>query len=168
MSLRRTSFLRCMCVCAPILCALLMFPVRAAAASSDMLELESYTLTMEKVTTLAKTLSDISACTKAHPDVRAKLETEGDGTETLDAVAARMNGIPEIAAILTQNRIQPREFLLTELTFMQTVAAVANKPIDQGDTEYAAKVHLNPANLAFMRDHQAQLQALQAHLGTAS
>lgn len=168
MSIRPASLLRCLSVCAPVLCALLLCPSRAAAASSDVVELESYRLTMDKVNNLARALSDIGTYTRAHPDVRAKLETEGDGGESLDAVTARMASIPEIVAILAQDQLQPREFLLTELTFVQSVVAVANKPIDQGDTEYAAKLHLNPANLSFMRDHKTELQALQARLGTAS
>lgn len=168
MSLRPTSLLRCLGVCTPVLCALLFTPLPARAASNDMADLENYALTMEKVNNLAKALSDIGSYTKAHPEVRASLETEGDAGESLDVVAARMNAIPAIAAILTQDRLQPREFLIAELTFMQSVVAVASKPIDQGDREYAAKVHLNPANLAFMRDHRSELKAIQARMGATS
>ena len=151
-----------------LLTVALLPPAKARAATSEVAEMESYTLTMDKVHDLALALADLSSYTKSHPEVRAKLETAGEEGESLDAAARRMASVPEVVNILSHDRLVPRDFLLAEVTLAQSAMAVASKPIDQGDTEYAAHLHLNPANLTFIRNHQAELKAMQANLGAAS
>lgn len=161
-SIRRTGVYAC------LLCAFLLAPVAALAAPTEQSDLESYTLTMDKVHDLAQALTDLSTYTRAHPEVRAKLETSGEEGESLDAAAQRMASVPEIVALLNRDRLQPREFLLAQVTLAQSAFAVAHKPLGQGDTECAAQMHLNPANLSFIRVHHAELRAMEASLGAMS
>jgi hypothetical protein len=168
MFLPQKCSIRRMGVYACLLCAFLLAPVAAVAAPTEQSELESYTLTMDKVHDLARALTDLSTYIHAHPEVRAKLETAGDEGESLDAAARRMAAVPEIVELLGRNGFQPREFLLAQVALAQSAFAVAHKPLGQGDRECAAQMHLNPANLSFIRLHHAELRAMEATLGAMS
>lgn len=137
----------------------------ARAQGKDTATLEHYTLTMDKLMRFSKVADDLGAFAKAHPEVKDKLTTDADQHEDLDAITRRISAMPEVVAIMNKDGLPPREFVLVEMAYLQASMAFAMKPADMPDARYCAETHLNPANLAFIRDHQTELQAMQSKLG---
>jgi hypothetical protein len=151
-----------------VLLALLVRVPAVAQADHDMDEIAHYTLTMDKVTRLGQAFADLGAYAKQHPESQHVLETDTEKQENLDNIARRISSLPPVVTILSKNGFSPREFIVAEMTLMQIAMAVAMKPADEPDAKYAAEIHANPANLAFAREHKAELEAMQAKMGSGS
>lgn len=140
----------------------------AYAQDKDMAALEHYTLTMDKITRFTQVAKDLGAFAKAHPEAKKSMENDADQHESLDAMTNRISSMPEVVAIMNKDGLPPREFVLVEMTYMQAAMAFSMKPANEPDAKYCAEVHMNPANLTFMRDHQAELKSIQEAMGSGS
>ncbi len=148
--------------------ALVLFvslPAAAALAQDkDMAEVEHYTLTMDKVNHFKGFLMDLQAYGKAHPaempEIKKALETDADKHEDLAGTVRRLNSNAAVASLLTKNGWTAHDYALFQVSFFQAMMASAMKPADVSDAKAAAQAHMNPANLAFIREHTQELTAL--------
>ncbi len=147
-----------------LVAATLLTALPALAVDKDIAEMERYTLTMDKLNRFGQVMSDLGAYVKAHPESKAAIETDAEKHEDLDAITRRISSVPGLVSILNKDGLPPREFVLVEVTLIQAAMAFSMKPADEPDARYAAKVQMNPANLAFVRDHQAEIKAMQAKM----
>lgn len=150
---------------APLLLSLALSPLLAqsrAATDPDLLELQRYTLTMDKVTRFYESMKDLADLSAAHPELKNKLETDADKHEDLGAIEHRIAAEPLIVSTIAKHGFTPREFVVCEMAYIQT--AFASAMLKQPGVDRAkmiADAHINPANIAFVEQHQADLQALQ-------
>ncbi|MEO6802298.1 MAG: hypothetical protein ABI197_03525 [Granulicella sp.] len=128
------------------------------AAEKDLDELSHYTLTMDKVTRVQQTFPDIKALIRSNPGVATALATDSGKTHTIAEVERRITAYPQLVAIFTQHGLTPHEFIVVELTLVQSAFAFAAQ---QAGEKLSANNHVNPANIAFIAEHKAELEALQ-------
>jgi hypothetical protein len=145
--------------------ALVTVGVRPAfAEDKEIAELEHYTLTMDKITRYMHVLEQGAEYVKAHPDqkadLQAALETDADKHESTDQIARRMAANPVAAELFAKNGWSAHEFVVCEFAYLQTAMAVGMKPADKTDAQWATETHVNPANIAFVRAHQAEIQTM--------
>ena len=149
-----------------LLLALAVPPVvaqaHAGAKDPDLVEIQHYTLTMDKVNRFYDSMKDLSELSKTHPELKGKLETDSDSHESLSAVERRISSQPVIVSTLAKHGYSPREFVVFELAYFQ--AAFAEAMMKQPGADRAkimADGGINPANIAFVEQHEAELTSLQ-------
>jgi hypothetical protein len=138
-----------------------------ASGDKDLEALQHYTLTMDKVNQYAQTFTDLGAYAKAHPDEAKKLS--GDSDESLAAAEHRISAEPAIVAILAKHTFTPREFIVFGMALFQSAFAAETAKqngIDPG--KMAAEAHVNPANMTFVQQHKAELEAIMARMKEAA
>jgi DNA repair exonuclease SbcCD ATPase subunit len=86
---------------------------------------------------------------------------------SIDEIVARIEREPEAKAVLAREGLTPRDFAKTMLTLLQ---AAMIKGFSQGGKVDMAKLPpgVNPANIKFVEEHEAELKKLQAALGLGS
>lgn len=143
---------------------LLLPAVSASAQDRDMAEVQQYTLTMEKINHFKGLLTDLQAYGKAHPaemqQIKQSMETDADKHEDLAAMTSRINSNAAVVDMLKKNGWTAHEFAVFQTAFIQAMMASAMKPADEPDAKYASEVHMNPANLVFMREHSTEIAAM--------
>ena len=142
---------------------LLLVPGWAQKTDKDLLEVQHYTLTMDKVTRASQVTSDAAAAEKADPSLTNSLEAkDADDTDhaSLDQMADRLASSPTLVAILKKNGFTPREYIVMTMALVQSSMAVYAKPKDETVEQYAAKIHANPENIVFVQQHAAELQQM--------
>jgi hypothetical protein len=128
------------------------------ASNTDLDELAHYTLTMDKLTRVMQTFPDIKTLVKTNPSVASALATNTDKPHTIADVDRRISAYPQLVAVFTQHGLTPHEFIVVELTMVQSAFAFAAK---QSGAKLPADNHVNPANIAFVEQHQAEIHDLQ-------
>jgi hypothetical protein len=127
----------------------------------DLREIEHYTLSMENVTRMMDTLGDLMSFAKSHPEQLDALSMDEDKNRTLDEMAKSISAVPVLAEAVRKHGFTPKQFALEEMTLMQAMMGEGLKPTGQSDAEWGKKTHVNPANLAFIREHKDEIAALQ-------
>ena len=132
--------------------------VRASGdATGDQQELGDYVLNMEDVRKWARVMQSGKKL-KEEESQDASGQPDDD---SVDAMEARINANPEVRAEIERAGLDAREFVL--ITYAVTQAAFAQYAVEHGANpdSVAARAGINPANLAFVRDHKQELEALQ-------
>lgn len=136
-------------------------PAAAVRASGDptgdQQELGDYVLNMEDVRKWAQVMQS----GKKLKEEENQDASGGPDDDSVDAMEARINADPEVRAEIEKAGLDARDFVL--ITFTLTQAAFAQYAVEQGASadSVAAQTGINPANLAFVRDHKQELEALQ-------
>ncbi len=126
-------------------------------------EVQHYLLTMDKMNRFAATFNDLSAYAKQHPESAHMLEGESD--ESLSAAEHRIASKPVVVDILARHSFSPREFVILGFALFQ--AAFAETMAKQNGVDpakMAAEAHVNPANMTFVSEHKAELEAIMAKM----
>ncbi|GAB6967749.1 hypothetical protein JCM25156A_17860 [Komagataeibacter kakiaceti JCM 25156] len=79
---------------------------------------------------------------------------------TLEETISRTQAMPQLQPILQRNRMSPREFVMNITTFGMTQAVIMHPPQDGKDMP-----PLNPDNVALLKAHPAEVQALIQAMG---
>ncbi len=127
--------------------------------SGDLTEVEHYTLTMDNVTRLMQTFGDLNKYGKEHPEAKAATSNDSGVKESLSNVEKRISKYPPLVSILQSHKFTVREFLVAEVALLQSSMAQALDPTAK------APEGVNPENLKFVREHKAELEALQKQYG---
>ena len=150
---------------APLLLALAISPLAArahAATDPDLIEIQHYTLTMDKVNRFYDSMKELSDLSSDHQGLKDKLETDSDHDKDIAAMERRISSEPLIVSTISKHGYTPHEFVVFEMTFIQTVFDEAMMKQPGADrAKMKDDGHVNPANIAFVEQHQAELQALQ-------
>lgn len=133
----------------------------AGATDPDLLEIQHYTLSMDKVNRFYDSMKDLSELSKTHPELKGKLESDGDH-ENLSAIERRISSQPIVVSTLARHGYSPREFAVFTMAYFQAAFAEAMMKEPGADrAKMMADGHINPANIAFIEQHQTELDALQ-------
>ena len=135
------------------------------APDPELLELQHYTLTMDKVNRLFDTMQELQALEKSHPELKDKLakESENSGNESLAQAERRIASQPVLVGALARHGYTPHEFIVCEMTFFQAAFAEATAQQSGVDkAKMASDAHVNPANMTFIEQHKAELEALES------
>lgn len=153
--------LRSLTVVLALAFALPAAPSLAQNGDADLVQLEHFTLTMDNITRFFETVNDLGSAAKADPTLKDKLSTDADKHENFTQIEARLSSQPAIASAIKAHGFTPHTFVLTEFAMIQASMAAAMKPAGENSAAYAAKVHVNPANLDFINQHKDEFAALQ-------
>jgi hypothetical protein len=126
--------------------------------NKDLDELAHYTLTMDKLTRVMQTFPDINALIKANPAIASALATNSSKTNTIAEIDQRISSYPQLVAVFSQHGVPPHQFIVVELALVQSAVAFAAQ---QAGQKLAPNNHVNPANITFIAQHKAEIEALQ-------
>jgi hypothetical protein len=146
---------------------LLLAPVAGAQGKSDadMIEMQKYVLTVDKVNRLGDVLHDLGQLAQKNPQLASAMEAESDkdnGQQDLDAMERSFSAHPEVVSVLKSHGFTPHEFVLCQLVVFQAAFAEAAKQAGADPAKLASDAHVNPANLTFVEQHKAELDAMKA------
>jgi hypothetical protein len=145
--------------------AFLLVPAGSLAqkdkADPDMIEMQNYTLTVDKIDRFGDAMHDLGELAQKNPQLASAMETDSDKNEDLDAVGRRFSAHPEVAAVLKSHGFSPREFALCEMVIFQSAFAEAAKQAGTDPAKLASDAHVNPANLTFVEQHKAEMDAMR-------
>jgi len=166
-----TNLVRRVAVVAALLTAL---PLGARAqmqlaldSKKDMLEVQSFHLTMAIMKQLIETQEGIYTTIAAHPELIAKYQAvnaANDPSEkiTLDVLAARFERAPEVKEQIQNAGLTPRMYLLATMAFLETINA-AEKLKDPAFNRRTLPPSVL-ANYYFMDANQEALGPMFAHV----
>jgi hypothetical protein len=96
----------------------------------------------------------------AHPGAEEAMGDvdDGEGNMTIEEHVRRISAVAPLKQAITQAGFTPRDYLLTTMTYMQAAMQMAVAQYTKGKPLPA---NLNPANLAFVETHKAEIDHLQ-------
>ncbi len=133
----------------------LLTPMAAEAqglADRDAKEVADYVLTDTGLAKYAQAVRKLQLLTGNLPQDC----DHGEGAQSLNAVAARMDGVPEVKSALKATGMTSREYLLFSWSLFQNGMAVWALDQPGGKLPPGTK----PANVKFYRTHEAELKKL--------
>ena len=68
---------------------------------------------------------------------------------------------PALVSTLAAHGFTPHQFLVVEVTVISAGLAAALMPAGADPSKFAADAHINAANITFMIEHRAELDALR-------
>ena len=154
-----------------VLAALAAVPTsHAQTLTPDEVLLRNYTLTMPKVEAWAAASIDFANAFKAMPASekarrKAELEAQQQESETIAGMAASMERVPEIRRAFRKVGLTTREGVTLSLVLMQ---AVMYEQIAATNPDAKVPYNMNPANLTFVKQNKAQLEARMKAVQEAS
>ena len=134
---------------------------RAAAAASnaqDARALAGYTLSMADLRRFGATMQEIARAIKANPQLEERFTSGMD--ESIAQVAARLGGVPQFRPAFAKAGMTPQQFAVTQFALMGTSMAVGMPKGAKTPEQLVKEMGIEPANVAFMRQHGAEVQAL--------
>ena len=132
---------------------------------ADLRELEGYRLTMEDVkkwgaanASFARLAEKLKA---ENPDADEEEGEELGPNATFDDMEASIERVPGAREAADEAGMSLHEYVLISWALMQ--ARVADMAVEQGANakELAAKAHIHPDNVSFVREHRAEIEKLQ-------
>lgn len=142
-------------------CSSLHAQAHKAANDPDLIELEHYTLTMDKVTRCFEALADLNKLAKANPQMASAMDQAEQKNESVSDIVRRLSTYPQVTALVQSHGFAVREFVVAQLTVFQSAFAAAAKKMGADPAKLATDAHVNPANIAFMEQHEAEFAELQ-------
>lgn len=139
----------------------------ASAGASDLkadgLELRDYTLTLEELQRWGTAAAALARIGREHPELKDRLSMNASDA-SIDAFAARLEAVPAVRDAIEAEAFSPREYAV--VTYVVVQAMLGQAAIEQGMSAdaVAAKAGINPENLTFVRDHQAEVRATFARV----
>ncbi len=138
-------------------------PQHKAQLEQDEAVLQSHTLTMDEMTRLIQVMHDLSEAAKADPSLKDSVKTDnGEDQETLDQMSAALSKSPKAVAIFAAHGFTPHSFAVATMSMVQNALAAFAVQNGAKMDDVVKSTHVNPANVKFMLDHQAEIEALKA------
>jgi hypothetical protein len=133
---------------------------------ADLRELEEYRLSMEDVDRWLQANRNLAQLSekleREHPEMAEQTEAvEGSGMGSFDDYETSIDRVPGARDAIEESGLSVHEFAVVGWALIQ--AGMAQYAVEQGadPKELAAKAHINPENLTFAREHQAEIAKLQ-------
>ena len=126
----------------------------------DDIALKNYSLSMSNMRKLRDAMVEMQAYAKAHPDEADKWDTGDDDSKTLNEKIAQIGAIPPARAVLAKVGLTPRDYIMTSLTYLQAAMLVGMHDAYAKGKPIQVPYNMNPANVAFIQQHAAELKAL--------
>lgn len=138
-------------VCGTVALSLVAAPAHAQAGTIH--------LTMDRMTRMFNAMKELALLGAAHPEYADAGSINGDSTEAWNIAA--MSKSPAIVAALARAHTTPREYMAISSAYLGAAMAVGMEKSIPG---YKIPAGVDPANVAFMRTHQADIEALQKRM----
>ena len=147
-------------------------PAAASPATSDVGgtgSVAEYELTMEALRQWVEANRNLERVVAADPSVEAALEPEESEGQDVDAsvaiMAERIEGIPAAAAAVEEAGLTPREYVVIGWTMLQSGMAGLSLKAGGDTAEVAREMGIDPANLRFMAEHEAEIAEIRRQMG---
>ena len=139
-------------------------PPSARSEEADLREIENYRLTMDKVDRyFAATLASMKSAPPAARDTADSSSDDMSGDPSIDQMVAMIERIPGARGEFAKAGISPRESVV--LGFALAFASMADQVIKMNPNvnldSLARESHINPANIRFVQENRAKLEAKQ-------
>lgn len=134
---------------------------------AELEEISDYRLGMPKVERWYQAQRNVLEAMRKDPSIAARLEndeSEEEGGPSLDELEERYSSIPEVRAAIEAVGLEVREFGVITYSLVQASFAQAALQMGANRDSVLANTGIDPANLDFVRDNQAELQRLQAEI----
>lgn len=137
-----------------LLAAASLFPAGALAQDRDAKEVNAYVLTEGGLAKYAQATRNLNA---AAQQIRGSCDDDGEGSQSIDASVARINGIPKAKAAIQSAGMTPREYVVFGWALLQT--GMASWGLGQPGGKLPPGVSM--ANIKFYRVHEAAIQKIE-------
>ena len=131
---------------------------RRAVAAQDARAQAGYRLSMADMQRFAATMRELGLAIEANPALEARFTSSAD--ESVDQIATRLAGVAQFRPAFAKSGMTPRQFALTQYTFLGAGMALGAPPGGRTPEQLAAQMGIDPANVAFMRANQQAIQAM--------
>ena len=144
-------------------------PAAPRSAESDMADIASYRLSMDKMDAYYKAQRNLMAAfKKMTPAERdgAKMTMEEGGEDTLDEMAAKYERVPAVKTAIEGAGFSPREFTVMTMAMVQAgmaASVIQMRPNDDADS-LAREMKANMDNIRFLQENEAELTRKQKEL----
>jgi hypothetical protein len=135
----------------------------AGDGAADALELRDYELSMDDVRQWGAAARAVARLARENPQWEDQLSMEASDA-SIDAFAAQLEQLPAVREAIEDAGLSPREYAVT--TFVVVQSMLAQAAIQQGANadSFAMKAGINPDNVTFMKEHEAEIRAVFADL----
>lgn len=135
-------------------------------STGDETALRQVTLTMDMVNRMYQTNEGFGTLAKQHPELKAELsndsDSDSDNDQSIDASVRKFSAHTELVAVMKKNGFTAREYVVTGMALFTAAFAEATAKQNNIDpSKMAAQANINPANIAFVTQHHAELEAMQ-------
>lgn len=137
--------------------ALVAQPRPAASAAAG------YRLTMADVKKYGATMQEIARTIRATPALEDRFTSDGD--ESVEQIAARLAGVPQFRPAFAKSGMSPRQFAVTQYVILGAGMAVGVPKGAKTPEQLVREMGIDPANVAFMRAHGAEIRAMFKQIG---
>lgn len=138
-----------------------------AAGTSDLkadaLELRDYTLTMDELERWGTAAAALARMGRANPELKERLSMNVSDA-SIDAFAARLEEVPEVRDVVEDAGFTPRDYAVVTYVVVQSMLGHATIQQGMSADAVATKAGINPENLAFVQQHQAEVRATLARV----
>ena len=150
-------------------------PAAAPAASSyapvngssqgdaDLTEVSDYELSMDDVQRWYAAQRNLFTYVKAHPEAAKVLESNSDEF-SLDDLESRLEAAPGARSAIEDAGLSTRDYGVILMSIFQSGFAQAAIDAGADREQILADAKVNPANLAFMKEHGAEINRMQQQL----
>lgn len=120
-----------------------------AADESDRKEVYDYVLTLDKIQKLDQATKALREFSKSHPELKG----DRSGSKSFDERAQKIQQYPKAVALLAENGLSPREYLVGLVTVNQALMVLFSRQTGQKGMSPEMQKRVSPANLAFVEQH---------------
>jgi hypothetical protein len=126
-----------------------------ASRDPDQPAIHDYVLTMDKVNKYSDVMNKMQAAAEKDPALKSEMDKVGDtNVSNVDKIRLIENS-PHVSRFLQQNSETPRDVVLLPMTLITAGFAIAAEQQGGKQPDF-----VNPANIQFVKQHQADLQKL--------
>jgi hypothetical protein len=113
---------------------------------------------MADVRKYGATMQEIARTIRASPALENRFTSDGD--ESVEQTAARLASVPQFRPAFAKAGMSPKQFAVTQFVILGAGMAVGVPKGAKTPEQLAREMGIDPANVAFMRAHGAEIQAL--------
>ena len=136
------------------------------AARRTAAALSGYTLSMADMRRFGVTMQEIGAAIRANPQLEQRFTSTMD--ESVEQIATRLGGVAQFRPAFAKSGMTPRQFAVTQFTLLGAGMAVGMPKGAKSPEQLVKEMGIDPANVAFMRQHGAEVQALFRQMRASS
>jgi hypothetical protein len=134
------------------------FQNAAADKAQESKEMQSLALNLDLVTRAFMAMHELSLLPKSEADLRPK--DGNNSADSYDSLARAIDKSPRAKDIASAHGFTPHTLSLTFMTMVQTGLAIFALDAGAKMSDVLTNAQVNPANIAFYRDHKPEVDAL--------
>jgi hypothetical protein len=144
----------------------------ASAVDADVADVSEYTLTMDRMDRYFAAMANVERAMQNVPEEEREDVVGASGAVSIDDYAAALERNPAVRDAIREAGLSAREFGLITMAYLQAgmaSAVLAMRPNENQDS-LAREMKTNMANIKFLQENQAALEAKmqQAGMGAGS